>query len=242
MNTADLPAALQPHLAAWAKNKQTDLPALALFDLDHTLIGGDSDVLWGKFLGERGLIDPEVQAQAHKRFYQEYVAGTLDIMDFLRFQLRILGELPMQTLQDLHRDFMAQCIDPILLPQAFSVIEWHRMQGHTLMIVTATNRFITGPIAKRFGVEHLIATEPEMIGGRYTGGVTGVPSFREGKVTRLNAWLAERALGLEHSWFYSDSHNDLPLLSIVKYPVAVDPDQNLAREAQERAWPIISLR
>ncbi len=163
-------------------------------------------------------------------------------MDFLRFQLRILAELSLETLYALRRDFIAQKIAPILLPQAFRLIEWHRLQGHTLMIVTATYRFITEPIAARFGVENLIATEPELIDRHYTGGVTGVPSFREGKVIRLNAWLAERGLGLEHSWFYSDSHNDVPLLAKVKHPVAVDPDVNLAQEARERAWPIISLR
>ncbi len=240
MNTAGLPAALQPHATAWTNN--SELPGLALFDLDHTLIAGDSDVLWGQYLGELGIVDAEEQAREHRRYYEDYVAGRLDIMDFLRFQLRVLAEHSVARLEELRRDFLAEKIEPILLPQAIALIDWHRRQGHTLMIVTATNRFITEPIADRFGVEHLIATEPEMIDGRYTGGVAGVPSFREGKVTRVHAWLKERGLGLDNSWFYSDSHNDVPLLLEVERPVAVDPDEHLTAEARQRAWPIISLR
>lgn len=215
---------------------------LALFDLDHTLIGGDSDVLWGKFLGERGHVDADHQEREQQRFFADYQAGRLDIHAFLRFQLRFLAEHDLEMLYRLRDEFIREKIHGVILPRARALLQKHRDQGHTLLIITATNRFITEPIARLLGVEELIATEPEMLNGRYSGGVVGEPSFAHGKVLRLEDWLEQHGETLEGSWFYSDSHNDLPLLSRVAHPVAVDPDERLAAEAARRHWPIISLR
>jgi HAD superfamily hydrolase (TIGR01490 family) len=215
---------------------------LAIFDLDNTLLGGDSDYLWGTFLVELGIVDAIGYEQENARFYREYLAGTLDIQEFLAFQLRPLSWYDTKTLHGLRERFVHERIRPIVLPQARALLARHRSQGDTLIIITATNRFITGPIAEELGVEHLIATEPEFLSGRYTGRASGIPCFREGKVSRLEQWLAQHGQGLEGSWFYTDSHNDLPLLQRVTYPVAVDPDPVLARHAADRGWPIISLR
>lgn len=215
---------------------------LALFDLDNTLLAGDSDYLWGEFLVEHGIVDAEHYQRENLRYYREYQAGTLDIMSFLAFQLRPLAAHDMATLQRWREQFMREKIEPVILPGACALIEHHRSQKHTLLIITATNSFITGPIAARLGVDTLLATEPELKQGRYTGAVTGVPCFREGKVTRLEAWLREHRLTLDESWFYSDSHNDIPLLERVTYPTAVDPDAQLAAHAQANGWPAISLR
>ena len=216
--------------------------SLAIFDLDNTLLAGDSDYLWGRFLVERGLVDAERYERENQRFMDEYNAGTLDILEFLEFSLRPLAEIPPQRLAELHRQFMAEKIEPIILPRGRALIERHRASGDTPLIVTATNSFVTRPIAEALGIEHLIATEPERIDGRYTGRVAGTPSFREGKVTRLREWLSEHGENLADSSFYSDSHNDLPLLEMVERPVAVDPDDTLADHARARGWPIISLR
>lgn len=216
--------------------------SLAIFDLDNTLLAGDSDYLWGRFLVEQQLVDGEFYARENLRFLHEYEAGTLDILDFLAFSLKPLAELPAEKLAVLHQQFMAEKIQPIMLPQAKALLDKHRAANDTLMIITATNSFITGPIARAFGIEHLIATEPEQLNGRYTGRVDGVPSFREGKVTRLQAWLRAHGENLAGSWFYSDSHNDLPLLEMVEHPVAVDADDTLSDHAKQRGWPIISLR
>ena len=216
--------------------------ALAIFDLDNTLIAGDSDHLWGHFLVDRGLVDGPSYAAANDRFYQDYHAGTLDIDAFLRFALRPLSEHPRPLLESLREVFVAEVIAPLMLPAARGLIAGHRGLGDTLLIITATNAFVTGPIATRFGIPHLIATEPECIDGRYTGAVAGIPAFREGKVRRLEAWLAAHGETLEGSTFYSDSHNDLPLLGIVEHPVAVDPDPQLHAVALERGWPVLSLR
>lgn len=215
---------------------------LALFDLDNTLLGGDSDYLWGRFLVEQGIVDGVNYERENLRFYKEYLAGTLDIYEFLRFQLRPLAEHDIDTLHRWREQYLARMIEPIILPAARALLQEHRAKGHTLVIITATNRFITGPIAEALGVEHLIATEPEMKDGRYTGGVSGIPCFREGKVVRLRQWLGQHGETLEGSWFYSDSHNDLPLLEMVSNPVAVDPDKTLALHAEKAGWPIISLR
>jgi HAD superfamily hydrolase (TIGR01490 family) len=215
---------------------------LALFDLDNTLLDGDSDYLWGCFLVEHGIVDGESYQAENRRFYDQYLDGSLDIHEFLRFQLRPLASHSRMQLEQWRERFLADKIDPILLPKARELLDRHRQQGDELVIITAPNRFITGPIAERYSVPHLLATEPEIRDGEYTGSITGIPCFRDGKVTRLNAWLADHGADLQGSWFYSDSHNDLPLLERVDNPVAVDPDEKLRELAQQRGWPVISLR
>ncbi len=216
--------------------------ALAIFDLDNTLLAGDSDYLWGVFLGEIGAVDRDHYERENERFYSEYREGRLDIFEFLAFSLRPLATQPLSRLLAWREQFLVERIDPIITPAARALVERHRAVGDALMIITATNAFVTAPIAARFGVPHLIATDPEQVDGRYTGRVAGVPSFREGKVQRLEAWLAEQGQALDGAWFYSDSHNDLPLLERVEHPVAVDPDPLLTAEATRRGWPVISLR
>ena len=218
---------------------------LALFDLDNTLLGGDSDFEWAQFLISKDVLDREVYEARNAEFYEQYKAGTLDIHAFLDFQLKPLSRHPRAQLDAWHAEFMRTRILPIVLPAGRDLVRRH-LQGATLTaIVTATNSFITAPIAREFGVPHLIATEPEAIDGEFTGGVRGTPSFREGKITRVEQWLA----GLGHdwrsfdrSWFYSDSLNDLPLLARVTDPVAVDPDPTLGAHARAQGWPVISLR
>ena len=218
---------------------------LACFDLDNTLLGTDSDHQWGQFLIEAGVLDRDTHEAANQAFYDDYREGRLDIDDFLRFQLRALAEHPRRQLDAWHAEFMRVKILPNIGRAARKLVEQHREAGHTLVIITATNAFVTAPIAREFGIAHLIATIPEEVDGRYTGHYSGVPSFREGKVTRLEAWLAsqgESLDGLAESWFYSDSHNDLPLLERVTHAVAVDPDDTLRQVAHQRRWPVISLR
>ncbi|WP_028629541.1 histidinol-phosphatase [Metapseudomonas resinovorans] len=215
---------------------------LALFDLDNTLLAGDSDHAWGDYLCERGILDGIAYKARNDEFYQDYLAGRLNIQDYLNFSLEILGRTEMAQLDQWHREFMRDCIEPIILPKAEALLAEHRAAGDKLLIITATNRFVTAPIAQRLGVETLLATECEMAEGRYTGRTTDVPCFREGKVTRLARWLTENRLNLDDSCFYSDSLNDLPLLEQVTYPVAVDPDQKLRAEAERRGWPVMSLR
>ncbi len=216
--------------------------ALAIFDLDNTLLNGDSDYLWGQFLVEQGIVDGPSYERENQRFYDEYKAGTLDIFEFLHFGLRPLAEHDMATLNAWHRQFMAEKIAPIMLPQAKELLQKHRSQGDFLLIITATNRFVTAPIAEAFGVDEMLATDPEIRDGRYTGEVEGTPCFQQGKVTRLNQWLAQNGRNLADSWFYSDSHNDLPLLELVDHPVAVDADETLSDHAKQRGWQQISLR
>ncbi len=216
--------------------------SLAIFDLDNTLLGGDSDYLWGRFLVEQRLVDGEHYERENQRFYQAYEAGTLDIYEYQSFMLQPLTGRSLTELRAWRERFMAEKIQPILLPKAEELLHQHRTAGDILLIITATNRFITAPIAERLGVSHLLATEPEMVDERYTGRTVGIPCFRQGKVERLNLWLADQGVDLADSWFYSDSHNDLPLLNQVTYPVVVDPDPTLARHAQQQGWPIISLR
>ena len=215
---------------------------LAIFDLDNTLLGGDSDYLWGTYLVAEGLVDEAYYQRENQRFYDEYRKGTLDISEFLDFSLRPLAEHPLPELLALRRRFMAEKIEPIILPAGRALIEHHRQQGHRLLIITATNRFVTEPIAAALGVADLLATDPEFSDGRYTGKVAGVPAFREGKVSCLKQWLADNGANLADSWFYSDSHNDLPLLEMVSHPVAVDPDDTLRQHAEMKSWPVISLR
>lgn len=216
--------------------------ALAIFDLDNTLIAGDSDYSWGEFLVAQGMVDPEEYKRMNDRFYRDYQAGRLDIRDYLAFALRPLAELAPEQLAQLHRRFMAEVVDAMWLPRALELLTEHRRRGDFLLVITSTNRFVVEPICRRLGVDDLLATELEMEGGRYTGRVEGEPAFREGKVARLQAWLRETGRELEGSYFYSDSLNDLPLLERVSHPVAVDPDDELAGVARERGWPVISLR
>ena len=215
---------------------------LALFDLDNTLLGGDSDHAWGDYLCARGILDPVEYQNRNDAFYQDYLAGKLDLQAYLNFSLEILATTEMAQLDEWHADFMRDCVEPIILPKALELLKKHRDAGDKLVIITATNRFITGPIAKRLNVENLLATECELVDGRYTGRSIDVPCFREGKVTRLRRWLEENDLNLEGSYFYSDSMNDLPLLEQVDNPVAVNPDPNLRAEAEKRGWPILDLR
>lgn len=215
---------------------------LAIFDLDNTLIADDSDYLWGKFLVDQGIVDRLVYDKINAKFYEDYQNGTLDMMAFLRFALAPLAAHPIEQLHNWRQDFINTIIKPLLLDKAKALIEKHRAQGDKLLVITATNSFITAPIVALYGIEHLIATTPEMIDGKYTGNVNGVPCFQEGKVTRLNEWLTLNNERLEGSYFYSDSHNDLPLLKLVDFPFAVDPDEKLRDFAIAQNWKIISLR
>ncbi len=216
--------------------------SLAIFDLDNALLSIDSDHAWGEFLVEQGAVDPVAYREANERFLADYNAGTLDMAAFLEMALKPLAENTPEQLAAWHQQFMASKIEPHILPKAEELLARHRTKGDTLLIITATNRFITGPIAERLGVDDLIAVEPEMVDGRYTGRVDGVPSYREGKVIRLQAWLEAQDITMDGAWFYSDSHNDLPLLEKVDHPVAVDPDDTLRKVAEERHWRIMSLR
>jgi len=216
--------------------------ALALFDLDNTLLNGDSDYQWGEFLVKKGLVDPILYKKANDLFYQQYKAGSLDINKFLDFSLAPLKKYSKVELDQWHQEFMQTLIKPLILPAALALVEAHRQAGDTLMVITATNQFVTKPIVQCYGIDLLIASEPELIKGEYTGKVTGIPSFQEGKVKRLEQWLKENNQTLENSWFYSDSINDLPLLEKVTNPVAVDADQLLLKKAKEQGWAMISLR
>ncbi len=215
---------------------------VALFDLDNTLIAGDSDRLWGDYLVAVGGVDSETFAAENERFYREYEAGTLDIDLFLAFALRPLAEHDEDVLLEWREEFIREWIEPLILEAGRDLIQRHRDRGDRLAVVTATNRFVTEPIVERLGIETLLATEPERRGGRYTGRHVGTPTFQEGKVVAVRHWLATEGLAETERWFYSDSLNDLPLLREVEHPVAVDPDNALRREAKERGWPVISLR
>ena len=215
---------------------------LAIFDLDNTLIGGDSDHLWGQFVCEQQIVPGDDFGKRADRFYADYEAGDLDIDAYVRFALSPLVGRTRDEIDGWHREFMKRKINPIMLPRAARLITDHRQQGHELLIITATNRFITGPIAMSLGVDELIACEGEIVDGMYTGEPTGVPSFQDGKVTRLRQWLEGRDATLDGAYFYSDSHNDLALLELVDNPVAVDPDDTLRAHAEQRGWPVISLR
>ena len=216
--------------------------SLALFDLDNTLINGDSDHRWGEFLCAEGLVDPRSFSQENDRFYQDYQAGKLDIQAYLQFALRPLAGRTVEEVAQLQQRFMKDYVEPMLLPAAFSLLDKHREQGDKLVIITASNTVITKPIAQRLGVSTLMGCDVEIKEGRFTGASVGIPSFREGKVTRLTEWMSTNNYSLDGAWFYSDSHNDVPLLERVDNPVATDPDPQLAELARQRSWPIISLR
>ncbi len=218
---------------------------LVLFDLDNTLLAGDSDYEWGQFLIKRGIVDRDLYEAKNEHFYQQYKAGTLDIHEFLDFQLRPLALHSRAQLEAWHADFMRDKIMPMMTMAARNLVTQALAEADLVAIITATNSFVTAPIAQAFGIPHLIATEPEQINGEFTGKVAGTPSFREGKVTRLNDWLASHDKQLKdfnESWFYSDSLNDLPLLELVSHPVAVDADPTLKAHANKLGWPSISLR
>ncbi len=216
--------------------------SLAIFDLDNTLIGGDSDYLWGQFLVEQGIVDRERYELANARFYEEYKQGTLDIQAFLGFALAPLAAHPPEKLTAWRSRYIEEKIKPILLAGARALIERHMAAGDTLLVVTATNKFVTEPIIGLYGITNILATVPESIEGRFTGRFSGVPCFQHGKVQHLEQWLNETGHSLKNSWFYSDSHNDLPLLQRVDNPVAVDPDDTLRNFALTHHWPVISLR
>ena len=216
--------------------------SLAIFDLDNTLIADDSDYLWGQFLVDQGIVDKNLYESANAKFYDDYKQGTLDIVEFLRFSLQPLADNDPEQLYQWRAQFIEEAIKPLMLKSAQQLIDKHKNRGDTLLVITATNRFVTEPIIQLYGIENLLATTPEFIDGRYTGGFNGIPCFREGKVKLLEAWLKDSAETMQDSWFYSDSHNDLPLLQLVDNPVAVDPDEKLTEFASAANWPIISLR
>ncbi len=218
---------------------------LALFDLDNTLLAGDSDFEWAQFLIEQRVLDREVYEARNVEFYEQYKAGTLDIHEFLDFQLKPLSRHPRSQLDTWHREFMEKRMLQLIAPGAHDLINRHMLSSDLCIIITATNSFVTAPIARALGISNLIATEPEYKDGEFTGQVSGLPCFREGKIARLESWLDEHNLtwlSFLESWFYSDSLNDLPLLNKVTHPVAVDPDATLKSHAERNAWPIISLR
>lgn len=215
---------------------------LAIFDLDNTLIAGDSDHSWGEFLVNKQLVDAVEYRRQNDLFYQAYKDGSLDIHSYQRFALSPLARFTATELAELHQEFMTTCIEPLMLVKAQTLLQHHRDNGDYLLIITATNSFITHPIAKHLGVDDILATDPQVIDGCYTGEIIGTPCFQGGKVTRLNEWLAREGHSLDGSYFYSDSYNDLPLLEQVTHPVAVDPDERLRQTAETRNWPIISLR
>jgi HAD superfamily hydrolase (TIGR01490 family) len=213
-----------------------------LFDLDNTLLAGDSDYEWAQFLIDQGVLERDLYEARNLQFYEQYKAGVLDIHEFLEFQLKPLAQYPREQLDEWHRGFMQTRIQPMISASARALVDQHR--DDLRAIITATNTFVTGPIAREFGIEHLVATLPEEIDGCFTGGVVGLPCFREGKVTRLRSWLDSQGLAwgqFAETWFYSDSANDLPLLELVSHPVVVDPDPRLEAHARSRSWPILRV-
>jgi HAD superfamily hydrolase (TIGR01490 family) len=218
---------------------------LVLFDLDNTLLSDDSDFQWAQFLMTKGVLDREIYEARNQGFYDQYKAGTLDILEFLDFQLAPLARHAREVLDTWHREYMATVIRPVITDKARALVNQHLTEDSIVAIVTATNVFVTGPIAQEFKIPHLIGTVPAQEGGRFTGKPRGTPAFREGKIERVNAWLESMGLwwgSFESTHFYSDSRNDLPLLEIVSHPVAVDPDDTLRARAEEKGWPVISLR
>jgi HAD superfamily hydrolase (TIGR01490 family) len=215
---------------------------IAFFDLDNTLIAGDSDYLWGEHLVGLGAVDAQSHRRENQRFYEEYCAGTLDQTEFLRFQLHPLTQHEPEVLEAWRAAFVRERIVPIVLPKALALLDEHRAAGRPLVIVTSTNAFITEPIAKLLGVDALLATQAERIGQRYTGRPVGVPCYGAGKIEHVNSWLEDNGGTMRESWFYSDSFNDVPLLEAVAYPIAVDPDERLEMLARDRGWSVTSLR
>ena len=217
--------------------------SLAMFDLDNTLIGGDSDYLWGEFLCEKGIIEDTASFQKmNEYFYQQYEVGKLDIYAWAEFSFKVLTEYSIDELNDLRQNFIHQKIEPIFLDKAQSCINQHKENGDTVLVITASNTFITAPIAEMYGINHLLATEPEFKDGRFTGKVSGVPCFQSGKIDNLMPWIEKHNKNLKGSYFYSDSHNDLPLLEIVDNPVAINGDLRLTSTANKNGWPNLDWR
>ena len=217
--------------------------SLAMFDLDNTLIGGDSDYLWGEFLCEKGIIEDTASFQKmNEYFYQQYEVGKLDIYAWAEFSFKVLTEYSIDELNDLRQNFIHQKIEPIFLDKAQSCINQHKENGDTVLVITASNTFITAPIAEMYGITHLLATEPEFKDGRFTGKVSGVPCFQSGKIDNLMPWIEKHNKNLKGSYFYSDSHNDLPLLELVDNPVAINGDPRLTSTANKNGWPNLDWR
>ena len=212
---------------------------LAIFDLDNSLLDGDSDHSWGEYLVKKRIVDEAFHAETNSRHFSDYNAGRLNFDEFIRFQLAPLKNNPRDVMERIRKEFLNEIIEPMISDDAHSLVSHHRKEGHTLMIITATNRFITDPIAERFGIDLLIATEVEEVDGKFTGRTFGIPSFGEGKVHRLKEWLGGTNESLSQSWFYSDSHNDLPLMQLVDNPVALKPDDKLRNVAKLSQWKII---
>ena len=210
--------------------------ALALFDLDKTLLGGDSDFLWGEFLAEIGAVDNVYYQQKNQQFFDDYAKGELNIKKYLEFCLEPLANNTMTQLNSWHQQFMSEKIEPIILEKAQAVVDKHKKSGDRVMVITATNSFVTRPIVERYGISELLATEPEIINGRFSGKITGLPCFQNGKVTKLKQWLLNNNESLTGSYFYSDSFNDLPLLECVDYPTAVNADKTLTKIAIKNNW------
>lgn len=217
--------------------------ALALFDLDNTLIAGDSDHGWGEFLCRKGYVDAEAYHARNNEYLNQYEEGKLDPYEYLEFALQPLKNNTPETLAAWHAEFMRETIVPMMLPMAMDLLDAHRNRGDRVVVITSTNRFVVEPIVAALGgADDILATEPEMLDGRYTGKIVGEPCFREGKVRRMSEWLTDKPFSLDEAYFYSDSINDLPLLLEVSNPVVVDPDSALKAEAQSRGWPILSMR
>ncbi len=214
--------------------------SLAIFDLDKTLIGGDSDFLWGEYMSEIGAVDIDTYQAKNQHFFDLYEQGRLDINEYLEFCLEPLSQQNMETLNTWHQDFMQKKIEPILLPKAQAIVDKHRQKGDKLLVITATNRFVTTPIVKKYGINNLLATEPEIKNNKYTGRVLGEPCFQLGKITHLKRWMKEKNEDLKGSTFYSDSHNDLPMLELVDHPVVVNGDEKLLDIAKKRDWPSLN--
>ena len=217
--------------------------SLAMFDLDNTLIGGDSDYLWGEFLCEKGIIEDTASFQKmNEYFYQQYEVGKLDIYAWAEFSFKVLTEYSIDELNDFRQNFIHQKIEPIFLDKAQSCVNQHKENGDTVLVITASNTFITAPIAEMYGINHLLATEPEFKDGRFTGKVSGVPCFQSGKIDNLMPWIEKHNKNLKGSYFYSDSHNDLPLLELVDNPVAINGDPRLTSTANKNGWPNLDWR
>ena len=217
---------------------------LTLFDLDHTLLPIDSDYAWGEFTLRLGWVDPVHFKKKNDQFYADYHRGALDIHEYVEFATQAIRQKGLAQAQQAHAQFMSEVIEPAIKAQARQLIKTHQERGDHVMIVTATNEFVTGPIAKALGVEDLIAVELERDEtGWINGRIKGIPSMREGKVARLKQWFAERGDKWENTdiTFYSDSTNDLPLLSAVNHPIATNPDEKLRAWALEKGWPILDL-
>ena len=216
--------------------------SLSIFDLDNTLLSGDSDYGWGQFLVRKKIVDKASYEACNAKFFEQYKQGTLDMDEYSAFSYKPLSEHSMEELRILHDEFMLEVIRPMMGDKAKSLVKQHQQQGHILLVITATCSFITRPIVEAFGIDNLLATDPKIVNGRYTNEIEGIPCFQDGKVRRLDNWLAQNKVSLAGSCFYSDSFNDLPLMEKVETAIAVDPDEKLAAVARQREWQIISLR